>query len=267
MRKYLYINDELVKSFIAQINKGWINECVKTKTYNEIKKDELQIGSIVNGELSANVLFAKAKANGTVSASENNGLQSKNESSVTNEVVLHDYAIDIIIENLEQNKKIVKNITNFSIGDIVQLNNEMNTMDMAYLRKLFEESDFVKYIPQTPQTNSLINNADMSDLPQNQYISLIKTVECALPFKRSPIVENCIIACEDKYFRDNPEVVAFKYGGKPTVLGYVTNVIINKELVNNDLFIGLIDNVNKVMFKLINKDKLYIINPIAIFYN
>lgn len=43
MRKYLYINDELVKSFIAQINKGWINECIKTKTENEIKEDELKI--------------------------------------------------------------------------------------------------------------------------------------------------------------------------------------------------------------------------------
>lgn len=267
MRKYLYINDELVKSFIAQINKGWINECIKTKTENEIKEDELKIESVVNGELSANVLFAKAKTHGTVSASENNGFQSKSESTITNEVVLHDYAIDIILENLTKNKKIIRNIINFSIGDIVELNNEMNTIDMSYLRKIFEESDFVKYIPQTPQSNSLLNNADMSELLQKQYISLIKTVECILPFKRSPIVENCIIACEDKYFRDNPEVVAFKYGGKPVVLGYVTNVINNKEIVNTDLFIGLIDNVNKMMFKLINKDKLYIINPIAIFYN
>lgn len=45
-------------------------------------------------------------------------------------------------------------------------------------------------------------------------------------------MDDYLISLDDEYFRDKTKVVAFKYGGKMTLLGHLTNIVNND--VNSD---------------------------------
>lgn len=267
MRKYLYINDELVKSFIAQINKGWINESKQTKGSISEGRNENKLGYALNGQFATNIFLAKTKFDGTFTNEKINDFMESNSENVTNEIVLHDYAIDVIIDYFRKHNEITNNVINFNIGDIVRLNNKMTPIDIPYLKTVIEKTDIIKLLGKpSDSTAEVLNKLDSNIKNGDAYISLVNIFDYALPFKKCLIIDDCLISCEDQYYRDNPEVVAFKYGGKPVVLGYITNIIYNKPNDDNNAFSSLINMVNQVMFNFVNKNKLFIVNPIAIFY-
>ena len=83
------------------------------------------------------------------------------------------------------------------------------------------------------------------------------------------MTKDCLIVLNDNNFRDDSKNVAFKYGGKIEIVGYVTNIISeNNELIENDnAFSEMYKFVNQVLLKLyINKEKIYVIHPLAMYY-
>ena len=65
-----------------------------------------------------------------------------------------------------------------------------------------------------------------------------------------------------------PEIIAFKYGGNISILGYITNIISAEDAPpqTND-FAGFYSTINQIMLNLFKeKDKIYILHPIALFY-
>ncbi len=82
------------------------------------------------------------------------------------------------------------------------------------------------------------------------------------------MTNNLLIPLNDKYFRDDPNIIAFKYGGLMSIFGYVTNIITNNEnTVCPNVFSPVYDAVNKIMLTFFNgKDKIFILHPIALYY-
>ena len=65
-----------------------------------------------------------------------------------------------------------------------------------------------------------------------------------------------------------PEIIAFKYDGNISILGYITNIISAEDAPpqTND-FAGFYSTINQIMLNLFKeKDKIYILHPIALFY-
>ena len=89
-----------------------------------------------------------------------------------------------------------------------------------------------------------------------------------LPHDRFVMISNMLIPLDDESFRDNPNIIAFKYGGEMSIMGYVTNVVSNEEKqVPNNSFAPYYNTVNQMMLGLFNnQDKIYIVHPIALFY-
>ena len=80
-------------------------------------------------------------------------------------------------------------------------------------------------------------------------------------------MEDYLIVLDDEYFRDKTKVVAYKYGGKMTILGYLTNVVSNN--VNQDdsnIFTTFPKMINTFMLGFFNKTEIKIIHPVAIYY-
>ncbi|MCI5948242.1 MAG: hypothetical protein MRZ22_04835, partial [Oscillospiraceae bacterium] len=69
-------------------------------------------------------------------------------------------------------------------------------------------------------------------------------------------------------FRDNPDIVAFKYGGNISIFGYVTNIITADEEPNkNNDFAAVYDSVNQVMISMFKEqNKIYVVHPVALYY-
>lgn len=79
---------------------------------------------------------------------------------------------------------------------------------------------------------------------------------------------NMLVPLDDEHFRDNPDIVAFKYGGNISIFGYVTNIISEEvtPIRNND-FAPLYDTVNKIVINMFKgQDKIYVVHPVALFY-
>ena len=79
---------------------------------------------------------------------------------------------------------------------------------------------------------------------------------------------NMLVPLDDEFFRDNPDIVAFKYGGRISVFGYVTNIVTatDKPNQNND-FAQLYTTVNQIMISMFKgQDKVYVVHPVALFY-
>ena len=72
----------------------------------------------------------------------------------------------------------------------------------------------------------------------------------------------------EKYLRDDIKTAAFKYGGKITVVGYITNKISGQA----NTPISAFANVNQSMNALVNiffenADETYVVHPIAVYYD
>lgn len=83
------------------------------------------------------------------------------------------------------------------------------------------------------------------------------------------MTKDCLIVLNDNNFRDNPQNVAFKYGGKIEIIGYVTNIISeNSELIEGDnAFAEMYKFVNQVLLELYTgKTEIYVIHPLAMYY-
>ena len=102
--------------------------------------------------------------------------------------------------------------------------------------------------------------------------NLLETIDVArntLPYTRFIMTKECLVVLNDNNFRDNPQNVAFKYGGQIEIIGYVTNIISeNNELIdNNNAFAEMYKFVNQVLLKLYTeRTEIYVIHPLAMYY-
>ena len=96
----------------------------------------------------------------------------------------------------------------------------------------------------------------------------IEVIKNTLPYRRFVMTTNMLIPLQDENLRDDPKIVAFKYGGRMTTFGYITNIVSDDDTPerNND-YAPLYDTINQVMLKMFrNQKRIYIVHPVALYY-
>ena len=293
MKRFLYYNQDSVNSFLAQIENGLLLSENNTAEKTDSLSNTTGIKSDVTGDLSAKVLGIGAALKGNLHADDSDTEVATTLIRNVQEKALHDYAFEKIYNHVVQENLV--NNDNPQIGDLVLITETPTFLDFNYFQLLFSENGAVKFsndlskkelnaklddlkakVPKGTQMPVLIktqideikakvNNAE----PERK--ELLKTIEVfrnTLPYDRFVMTSNMLIPLDDENFRDNPNIIAFKYGGEMSIMGYVTNVISNEEKQTpNNNFAPLYDTINKVMLSIFNnQDKVYIVHPIALFY-
>ena len=109
------------------------------------------------------------------------------------------------------------------------------------------------------------------DKNHENWDSLKKMVEmlaAIIPYPRILCISNYAVVLDEKYMRDNISTAAFKYGGKITVVGYITNKVMAQANSLISTFSGIGNSMNtltKLFFE--NIDEMYIVHPVAIYYD
>lgn len=293
MKRFLYYNQDSVNSFLAQIEKGLLVSENNTAEKTDSTSNTTGLKSDVTGDLSAKVLGIGAALKGNLHADDSDTEVATTLIRNVQEKALHDYAFEKIYEYVI-NENLVNN-DNPKIGDIVLVTEIPTFLDFNYFQLLFSENGAVKFsndqskkeldaklaelkasVPKGTQIPVLIKNqieeikAKVNNAEPERK-DLLKTIEVfrnTLPYDRFVMTSNMLIPLDDENFRDNPNIIAFKYGGKMSIMGYVTNIISNEEKQTpNNNFAPLYDTINKVMLSIFNnQDKVYIVHPIALFY-
>lgn len=276
MRQFLYYNQDSINSLLAQVNEGLL---LKDKSSNSSDK----ISEILNGEI-----FSQTR--------ENINLDFEIEKEIIKnlqEKILHDYAFDKLYDYFEKKSYIKKE--NYGIGDYISIKASPTFLDFSYLQGLFEKDgilelhyeqekkelskqlgDLKKNIPKgksMPETIKVqikkLEEEMKNNSPSNQEThKMISAIRMAVPYNRFMIINNLLVPLTDKYFRDDPEIVAFKYGGEMSLFGCITNSIQDtEEIVDCNSFSSLFNVINKMMLNLVIDQKtMFIVHPITMFY-
>lgn len=296
MKRFIYLDTDELNSYIAQIYKGLSieKEEVKEKKNNKEKEIDGEINTKLNIGAKIKALF---NFNGEVSTNilEKNV---KGESDVIKDIqkkIIHDEAFDNFLGYLED-KEMIKT-DNYNVGDFIKRNSDFKIFDLNYFLNLFNENGFIDFLNKNnkKETDSILENEKnklnreqrrekhyeiqkiekqaYSDLKkqENEYDNIknvINAIKSIMPYEKIILVDQFFLATDDKYFRDNPEMLGFKYGGKISFVGYITNIVGKEEKAMDgiDSLTGFKKIVNSTILNLISNKEILVVHPIAIYY-
>lgn len=293
MKRFLYYNQDSVNSFLAQIEQGLLVKDSSGEEDTETFSETTSIQSDLSGDLSAKVLGIGTALKGTLHGDDAGTEVTSNLIRSVQEKVLHDYAFERVYNHVVENGLI--NIADPKIGDIVLITEVPTFLDFNYFQALFAENGAIKLandqnkkavddaiaqlkasVPkgtQMPviikqQIDALKEKVNSAEPERKELVKQIEAIRNTLPYNRFVMTSNMLVPLDDEHFRDNPDIVAFKYGGNISIFGYVTNIISEKETpVRNNDFAPLYDTVNKIMINMFKgQDKIYVVHPVALFY-
>lgn len=289
MKRFLYYNQDSVNSMLAQFEQGLLVKKEAGEDSRQATSNTQGLNSNIAGDLSAKLFSIGSSVKGEITSTSADEEITETLVKRIQEKVLHDYAFDIVYNHITSNN-LIKN-ENPEIGDYVLVNEFPTFLDFNYFQTLFADNGAVKFtndqkrkaiseakqnIPKGTPASAVIKEGirqeedqlKTSEAERKDMVQTIEAIKNTLPYNRFVMTENFLVPLDDNNFRDDPNIVAFKYGGKMSVFGYVTNVIRSEGTPprNND-FAPLYDTVNQIMLNMFNgQDTIYIVHPVALFY-
>lgn len=298
MKQFLYLDYDIVNSIIAQSEKGLI-EKITTESGKESQKRRKRKLTLGADGGASNSFLKLAKAEASLSIGGDFETE-KNLQENTKQIIaktLHDASYDIAY-GLIRPSVVEFGKDSASPGEYIELKRVFDFVDFDYLERVFSERSVAELIKKrevkkvkdeadnfiqknlnreqkrsgTKVVGQIIAEQENKiEMQYNDITETIKLVETIIPYKRLLLSnDGYLIPVEDKYFRVNPKGLGFVYGGEITVVGMISNSIgkANHPSNSDNLFYNLQYNVNEVLRIIlqVNKPDLYVLSPIAIYY-
>lgn len=288
MKRFLYLNSDTLSSYMSQIDDGLIKNKIET-----LKNDSERLNStkaLIEGQASADLKILGKGIEADVDSSLESNRQKKSSDSYSNsmEKIIFDEAVEKFEKYLSDNH-CLKDID--SIGNFIKIEKEMFIVDLEYYKNIFSNDSVLNFIKTSTVNERYItkeseivktgngNKAtydkdklykEIKKEVDKEYDEVSKNIEAVLnivPYNKFGIMDDYLISLDDEYFRDKTKVVAFKYGGKMTLLGHLTNIV-NNDVNSNEsnIFSTFPSIINTFMLTFFNKKQIKIVHPIAIYY-
>ena len=293
MKQFLYLDNDIVDSIVAQAEKGLAhNITVEEGSELSVEKSKEKV---VEGSLegSGNI-FGILKSAGELGARFTTGTGEHSASAFKGIVakVMHDAAFDIAMMSINP---IDISVEKLGCGEYFISKRNYSFVDLDYLSSLFNDDGLVDYLKQSyheeakaviqeikegtnrqqrrenkfdekEELRKLIeaNNKQYDDA--RQMLNLFNTV---VPYKRMLISDDGLLfPLEDKYFRVSPTNLGFRYGGEITCVGMVTNVIEKQYIDDDNLFLAIQTSINEALKGILptKADRVLVAHPIAVYY-
>lgn len=290
MKRFLYLNNDTLSSYMSQIDDGLIKNKIQT-----IQKDSENANttkSVVQMAAAADlkILGKGIEASIDPSLELNKQKKESNSNSNSTEKIIFDESIEKFEKYLLDNKYF-KDKDDNKIGDFIKIEKEMFIVDLEYYKNIFSNDSVLSFVK-----NSTVNDRynikvleieetgngkkvaydkeklykDIKKDVDREYDQVTKNIEAILnmvPYNKFGIMGDYLISFDDEYFRDKTKVVAFKYGGKMTLLGHLTNLV-NNEVTSDEtnVFSTFPSIINTFMLAFFNKKEIKVVHPIAIYY-
>ena len=295
MRRFIYLDTDVLNSYLAQIDDGLLDSQEIESQLGDSAVVQMQHSIDVGGSADFK-LFGKGLEGKIEYIFER--MKSNEQSDVYKDVKtkkLHDNAFNKFISHLELNKLLDNEM--HQVGSFIKFNGQLSFIDLEYLSSQFKQNGLIEFIKKS-QADEIGKkmNEEVEALPREQkrskeaeikkYIKqaiadsnaeydniqkIIEMLKRLIPYKNVIASGDYLIAASEKFFRDNPEIIAFKYGGHLSIVGFITNIICGDEETpdnSNDSPLATIQPmINKMITMLFNSQKtMYLIHPIAIYY-
>lgn len=292
MRRFIYLDTDTLNSYLAQIFDGLIqSEDSETQHQKKVNKQNSVTTSLA-GKIALKLFGKGVDANAQATYQH---LKAVADDEMVRDVqtkIMHDNAFDQFMNYLHEHNL----LKGADVGDFLIVKDEFYIFDIAFYQKLFVKDGFVDMLTQIQDMNTRkeaekqteefareqrrskivqgkVNETVQEALDKNHenWDSLKKMVEmlaAIIPYPRILCISNYAVVLDEKYMRDNISTAAFKYGGKITVVGYITNKVMAQANSPISTFSGIGNSMNtltKLFFE--NIDEMYIVHPVAIYYD
>ena len=291
MRRFIYLDTDTLNSYLAQIFDGLIqSEDSETQHQKKVNKQNSVTTSLA-GKIALKLFGKGVDANARATYQH---LKTVADDEMVRDVqtkIMHDNAFDQFMNYLHEHNL----LNGADVGDFLIVKDEFYIFDIAFYQKLFVKDGFVDMLTQIQDMNTRkeaekqteefareqrrskivqdkVNETVQEALDKNHenWDSLKKMVEmlaAIIPYPRILCISNYAVVLDEKYMRDNISTAAFKYGGKITVVGYITNKVMAQANSPISTFSSIGNSMNtltKVFFE--NIDEMYIVHPVALYY-
>ena len=292
MRRFIYLDTDTLNSYLAQIFDGLIQTEETEKSSGKKKEKQNKFGNSLGGQI-AFKLFGKG-IDATAEATYEH-LKTVADDEMVRDVqtkIMHDNAFNEFAKYLSENDL----IKGTEIGDFVTIEDNFYIFDIAFYQRLFNENGFVsglkdiqkstiqKEAEQKVQELSREQQRDKNFQKQvkemvetatakneEEFLAaekLINMIASIIPYPQVMCISNYVVVLNEQFLRDDLATAAFKYGGRIKVVGYITNKVIERANSHVSAFAGIGNSINalvKIFFE--NADEMYIVHPVAIYYD
>lgn len=295
MKQFIYLDTDMVNSIIAQKDKGLVLETA-SEHEDTTGKERTTTGVLsANGSASGGIWkFAQAQADlsGSFELTGN-----KHSQTVLKEIAtktLHDAAFDIAYSHITSEYDTKQE--DATLGSFIELCQEFEFVDLTYIEGLLAKEGLISFLKKTEaeeiknaiETECAILNRDQkrksdqeirkevqrlvaeNNKKYDDIVEIVHAIRHMIPYDRMLVASNgFLIPLEDKYFRDNPETMAFKHGGIITCVGYISNIVGESRSPNSEnVFSQLQTIVNQSLVTMLtmHEKDLYVVHPIAVYY-
>lgn len=288
MKHFIYMDTEIVNSYISQLNDGLI-----TKTQTEVgdqtstSSTETNTDSTITSQykLSIPAIFTAGIDKKDDFISTATALTQSQSGKELIDKLLHDNAFNLFIKYLEKEDKLKNNIC--SIGEYVSIKNTFEFWDLDYLIKLFND-EFINYFVASEiegfknkffvEKGKVPNNSDLKNYEKQrkEYFEeikiIIKLCKDIMPFTKFMMINSCFVPLKDDFLREQINSIRFKYTGEITLIGRYTNdykqiVEQNEGAAFKQAFSSFDGMVNSFLKEALNiPDYSKVITPIALYF-
>ena len=293
MRRFIYLDTDTLNSYLAQMFDGLIQSHSNEKEDAIGKENQNVLKGTANGELALK-LFGKGIDASLEAAYER--LKTVTNEETFRDVqtkIMHDNAFDHFFAYLEE--KELLNAGN-EIGRFISINDEFYIFDIEFYQHLFDKNGFVSMLEdiqkeetekelkqqfegldRAQRRDNVIQNRLKEAIKKHteethkEYAGIKKLLDLfasIIPYPQILRISNYIVVLNQAYLRDSLKTAAFKYGGKVNVVGYITNKVTSQAETPISAFSSINQSLNTIMNMFFdNANEMYIVHPVAIYYN
>lgn len=271
MKHFIYMNTEIINSYISQIESGLTvgNHQEVTDTTTEVKgKSRTKPQQQVEGKGTLGLVGITARLNSEINTQSSTLTQVEAGRELIDKI-LHDDSFGRFFEYLKKEGKIV-NEPESKIGDYIKLNGNFEFWDLDYIIESFEDDaiDYIAGLSMDEEIKKFIvekgkkpNKSDINNIkkklkePTEFGIKMIKLCKRILPYSKFVTKDNVIIPINDKFLREKVKAIRFKYDGEFTLIGRYTGDYLKNNINNNT-------NSFQVLFESLDSVNLYFIKDV-----
>ncbi len=299
MKHFIYLDTDVVSSIIAQAEKGYITQqTIENGNETTHTKDKKALASAEASGKGGFWKFLQAEVKGSVGGESRRESVDHSSTKELKEKILHDAAFDVAYEYIEPVAVETGVHNSGEEGKYLEIKRTFDYVDFDYMERLFQKDGVIDFVKKSSAerieentANQLSTNYNREQLRKANYrikneikktissinkqydevASMIRALRSLIPYSRILISEDgYLIPLDDKFFRADPSCMGFKYGGKMTCVGMVTNIITEGEKTadSNNVFATIQSIANETLRAIlsVNECILCVIHPIAVYY-
>ena len=292
MRRFIYLDTDTLNSYLAQIFDGLIQTQESEKSTGKKNEKQNRLASSLCGQIAFKLFGKGIDANAQATYEHLKTVANDEMVRDVQTKIMHDNAFDEFASYLKDNNL----LGGTDIGNFISIEDDFYIFDIAFYQKLFAEKGFVFGLKEIQKSNiqkeaeqkvqelnreqqrgrnlqkQVRDIVDAATAKSEEEFTaaetLINMIASIIPYPQILCISNFVVVLNEEYLRDDLSTAAFKYGGKIKVVGYVTNKVMAQSNTHVSAFAGIGNSINalmKIFFE--NADEMFIVHPVAIYYD